>query len=132
MAVNNRRREFLKKAAILGGIIAVSPSLVISSPQSLAGENNAGNKEGIPILRPGVRMNCLIDGSVELSPNRDAGQKFVYAGFEAAVLIAIASRQPVHQHLEEIAFHNNLSYNHCKANLNPALDDFERKGFIGY
>lgn len=132
MAVNNRRREFIKKAAILGGIIAVSPSLVISASPSVPGENNVRNKEAMPVLRPGVRMNCFSDGRIELTSAQDAGQRFVYTGFEAAVLIAVASRRPLHQHLEEIAFHNNLSHNHCKANLSPVLSDFERKGLIGY
>ena len=132
MVTNNRRREFLKKAAICAGIMAVSPSLVISSPKSIAGENNAGNKESMPFLRPGFRMKCLTDGRIELSSVQNAGQKIVYSGFEAAVLLSVASRRPVHKHLEEIAFHNDLSHNRCKANLNPVLDDFERKGLIGY
>jgi hypothetical protein len=132
MVTNNRRREFLKKAAICAGIMAVSPSMVISSPKSLAGENNVVNKEGLPYLRPGVRMKCLTDGRIELSSAQDAGHKFVYSGFEAAVLISVASGRPVHKHLEEIAFHNDLSHNRCKVNLNPTLDDFERKGLIGY
>lgn len=131
MVVNNRRREFLKKAALCAGIIAISPSLVISAPQSVKKENTTGNKEGMPVLRPGVRMNCFSDGRIELTSAQDAGQRFVYTGFEAAVLIAVASRRPLHQHLEEIAFHNNLSHNHCKATLSPVLSDFERKGLIG-
>jgi hypothetical protein len=128
------RREFLRKAAALGGALVFVPFAGKAGevPGRTIDEPEVDKR---PIrINPAFRINLFHDGSVELYTFQKPGSKVSYqfSGLEASLFLLLIGNKPLAFCIKDLAEKHSLGYSDCEAKLHTALDDFSRKGLIYY
>ncbi len=126
------RREFLKMAAVVGGLALAGGGVKRSAGllRRFTGQSDSLRQEWR--LNPAFRINELSTGAIELYTHLGTGEllKTTFSGLEADIFRLLDREQPVINHLPALAGRHNLSVERCRAKVRYALRDFKRSSLV--
>jgi hypothetical protein len=126
------RREFLKIAAVVGGLVIAGGGIKGSASflRWFSERNDSLLKEWR--LNPAFRVNELSANAIELYTHLGTGEllKHTFSGLEADIFRLLAQEQPIINHLPSLAQRNRIAINQCREKVLAALRSFKRSSLV--